>query len=127
MNRFYEEISLSESREQGTQADPSKDVQDVDRAKLKWGRGVSIAGLLLAAIGTLAALLGSGASILPGGLGIMLGILGYFLGSNRLGTITIVLCTVVLFFGLAASQGLIPGLDRSDRTLPPQAPRSKDN
>jgi hypothetical protein len=117
---------LSEREERSTQIGTDGGVQDVDRAKLKWARGINVVALALAALGILGALFGSGASILPGGLGIMLGILGYFLGSNRLGTLTIVLCTAVLFFGLAASQGLIPGLERYDRTLPPEAPRSKD-
>ena len=107
--------------------DPNEDVQDVDQAKLKWGRGVSTVGIVLAVLGIVAAFLGTGASIVPGALGIMLGILGYFLGSNRLGTITIVLSTAVLFFGLAASQGIIPGLDRSDRGLPQEEPRAEDN
>lgn len=118
---------MSENSEQGTQADPSKDVQDTERAKQKWGRGVCVVGLVLAALGLVAAFLGTGASIVPGALGIMLGILGYFLGSNRLGTITIILSTAVLFFGLAASQGIIPGMDRSDRGLPSEEPRAEDN
>lgn len=118
---------MSQNRERGTQADPSKDIQNVERAKQKWGRGLSVVGIILAGLGILAALLGSGASIVPGFLGMIFGILGYFLGSNRLGTITIILSTAVLFFGLAASQGLIPGLDRSDRSLPPVEPRAEDN
>lgn len=118
---------MSENRDQDPQADPSKDVQDVDQAKQKWGRGVSIVGIALGVLGIIAAFLGTGASIVPGSLGIMLGILGYFLGSNRLGTITIIFSTAVLFFGLAASQGIIPGLDRSDRGLPQEEPRAEDN
>jgi hypothetical protein len=51
-----------------------------------------------------------------------LGILGYFLGSRRLGTVTVLLCVAALFFGLAASQGLIPGIDASDRGLPAKSP-----
>ena len=121
------EIALSENREWGTQVGPGKDAQDTEAAKLKWGRGVSIVGIILAVLGIIAAFLGTGASVIPGALGIMLGILGYFLGSTRLGTITIVLSTAVLFLGLAASQGLLPGVDRSDRTLPPEAPRAGDN
>ncbi len=114
---------MSENRERGTQADP----EDAGLTKQKWGRGVCVVGLGLAVLGIIAALLGTGASIVPGGLGIMLGILGYFLGANRLGTITIILSTAVLFFGLAASQGIIPGMDRSDRGLPQEEPRAEDN
>lgn len=118
---------MSENKERGTQADPGKDVQDAELAKLKWGRGVSIVGIALCVLGIVGAFLGTGASVLPGALGIMLGILGYFLGATRLGTITIVLSTAVLFLGLAASQGLLPGLGRTDRTLPSEEPRAKDN
>jgi hypothetical protein len=39
-----------------------------------------------------------------------LGVLGYFLGVRRLGTVTIVLGLVALFFMAAASTGLIPGV-----------------
>ena len=60
--------------------------------------------------------------MVPGAVGICLGILGYFLGVNRLGTITIILCTAVLFFGLAASQDLIPGIDGPDRNMPDDSP-----
>ncbi|MDQ4106837.1 MAG: hypothetical protein M3157_06665 [Actinomycetota bacterium] len=118
---------MSENRERGTQADPNRDPGDAGLTKEKWGRGVCIVGLGLALLGIIAAFLGTGASIVPGGLGIMLGILGYFLGANRLGTITIILSTAVLFFGLAASQGIIPGMERDDRGLPQEEPRAEDN
>ena len=118
---------MSQNRERGTQADPSKDVQDPEAAKKGWGRGISIVGISLAVLGIVGTFLGSGAIVVPGAfLGIILGILGYFLGANRLGTITIILSTAVLFLGLAASQGLIPGVDRSDRALPSEAPRAGD-
>lgn len=92
-----------------------------------WGRVACGLGLLMAAGGIVAALLGSGASVAPGAVGIGLGVLGYFLGSNRLGTLTVILSTAVVFFGLAASQGLIPGIGPSDRDLPAREPRAEDN
>lgn len=113
---------MSQNRERGTQADPSKDVQDSGAAKKKWGQGISVVGIVLAVLGIVAAFFGTGASVVPGALGVMLGILGYFLGANRLGTITIVLCTAVIFFGLAASQDLIPGIDGNDRNMPTEGP-----
>jgi len=70
-----------------------------------------ILGLLCGAFGIVAALFGGGASISPGAVGAALGILGYFLGSRRLGTVTVLLCVAALFFGLSASQGLIPGIE----------------
>jgi hypothetical protein len=85
---------------------------------LMGGRIAGILGLLLGIGGIVAALLGGGVSISPGAVGAALGILGYFLGSRRLGTVTVLLCVAALFFGLAASQSLIPGIDASDRGLP---------
>jgi hypothetical protein len=46
------------------------------------------------------------------------GVLGYFLGSRKLATATVFLCAAAILFGLAASQGLIPGIAPSDRPLP---------
>src|SRR5918997_1784869 len=81
------------------------------------GRIFCLLGLLLG-LGGIAALLGGGASISPGAVGAALGIMGYFLGSRRLGTVTVLVCVAALFFGLAASQGLIPGVEVSDRGPP---------
>lgn len=91
-------------------------------SRLFWGRAACGLGVVLAVVGIVAALFGSGASILPGAVGAGLGILGYFLGSGRFGTITIILCTAVLFFGLAASQDLIPGIEGNDRNMPTDSP-----
>jgi len=66
----------------------------------------------------LAALYGGGANITAGVLGIAFGILGYFLGATRLATVTVFLCAAAIIFGLAASQGLVPGIAPSDRALP---------
>jgi hypothetical protein len=90
--------------------------------RLFWGRAACGLGVILAVLGIVAAFFGTGASILPGAVGACLGILGYFLGAGRFGTITIILCTAVLFFGLAASQGLIPGIEGNDRNMPTDAP-----
>jgi len=86
------------------------------------GRISCLLGLFCGVFGIVAAFLGGGASISPGAVGSALGILGYFLGSRRLGTVTVLLCVAALFFGLAASQGLIPGVDASDRNLPDREP-----
>ena len=47
-------------------------------------------------------------------VGIIVGIVGYFLGARRLGTVAAFLSIVALIFGLAVSQGLVPGLERTD-------------
>ena len=43
-------------------------------------------------------------------LAIVLGVLGYSLGVRRLGAATVVLGTLALFFVVAASTGLVPGV-----------------
>ena len=47
-------------------------------------------------------------------VGAMLGVMGYALGIRRLAVVA------VLFFGLAASEGLISGIEGYDRGLPDQ-------
>ncbi len=93
--------------------------------KLLAGRICCVIGLLFGLGGIVAAFLGGGASVSPGAVGAALGVLGYFLGSRRLGTTTVLICVAALFFGLAASQGLIPGIDASDRTLPANEPAAE--
>lgn len=64
------------------------------------------------------------ANVSAGALGIVLGIVGYFMGSNRLGTVTIIISIITIFYGLAAGQDLIPGFRNTDRDLPAFEPRS---
>lgn len=95
------------------------------QVKLLFGRLACLLGLLFGVGGIIAAFFGGGARITPGAVGAILGIVGYFLGSRRLGTATVLLCVAALFFGLAASQGLIPGIEASDRTLPDNEPAAE--
>src|SRR5215210_8463897 len=89
-----------------------------ERAKPLLG-GISCAlGVLLGIGQVLAAFYGGGANTSAGALGIALGLLGYFLGPRWLATATVFLCAAAMIFGLAASQGLIPGIAPSDRVLP---------
>jgi len=76
--------------------------------KLFFGRICCVVGLLVGAGGILFALLGASDNVSAGAVGVALGILGYFLGVRRLGTATIVLGVVAVFFMAAASTGLIP-------------------
>jgi hypothetical protein len=79
-------------------------------------------GVLLAAGAVFAAFLDGGANTTASALGVGFGVLGYFLGSRKLATATVFLCAAAIIFGLAASQGLIPGLAPSDRALPDLSP-----
>jgi hypothetical protein len=88
------------------------------RATLLGGWISCVVGVLLAACMVAAALLGGGANITAGVLGVGFGVLGYFLGPRWLATATVFLCAAAIIFGLAASQGLIPGMTPSDRALP---------
>ena len=67
-------------------------------------------GILLGAGGILFALLGASANVSAGAVGAALGVLGYFLGARRLGTATIVLGVIAIYF-MAAAAGLIPGVE----------------
>jgi choline-glycine betaine transporter len=93
--------------------------QDTEgRARLLGGRISCVVGTLLAIVELLAALQGGGANITAGALGIGFCILGYYLHARKLATATIVVCAAAVIFGLAASQGLIPGIEPSDHALP---------
>ena len=87
-------------------------------AKLLGARISCFVGLLLGVGAIIAAMLGGGANISAGALGVGLGVLGYFLGSRQLATATVFLCAAAILFGLAASQGLIPGIPPSDNAFP---------
>lgn len=97
---------------------PMRPSRNERQVKQTAARIVGVIAILFALGGVIGALGGSGASITAGAVGVGLGILSYFLGANRLGTIAVVFSIAALFFGLAASQGYIPGIDASDRDLP---------
>lgn len=89
---------------------------------------VCVLGLVLA-VGVLISTLIAGGSygvVSAAAISAGLGIVGYFLGAGRLGTATIVVAVITLFVGLAATQGVIPGLEPSDRGLPGVEPRAAD-
>ena len=104
----------------------SRQPENGRRAKLLGAWVACVIGLLLGLGSVLAALLGGTPNISGGALGAALGILGYFLGARRLATATVVLCVAAIFFALAASQGLIPGIEFFDRTLPGVQPGVDD-
>ena len=81
--------------------------------------------MLLGAGSVLTALVGGSPNISGGALGAALGILGFFLGARRLATATVVFCVAAIFFALAASQGLIPGIEPFDRELAGISPASE--
>jgi hypothetical protein len=82
------------------------------------GKAVGIVALTFAASGLVFTFFGAGASVFPGALGAALGVLAYALGSRRVGPAAIFVSVAVMFFGLAASQGLVPGLEATDHSYP---------
>lgn len=82
------------------------------------GKTVAVVSLLFAAIGLARTFFGAGASVAPGAVGAAIGVLAYALGSRNLGLTATLLCVAVMFFGLMASQGIIPGLEATDHAYP---------
>ena len=87
------------------------------RARPLGARIACALGVLFAVGSVLAALVGRNPEISGGTVGVGLGILGYFLGARNLATATVFLGVAAIFFALAASQGLIPGIESFDRDL----------
>ena len=65
-----------------------------------------------------------GATTDPNMMAGAVGVMGYALGARRLAAVAVILSVAVLFFGLAASQCLIPGMEGYYRGLPDQEPGS---
>lgn len=72
-----------------------------------------VLGILFALGGIVGGFLALTEDVSTGVLAIVLGALGYYLGARRLAVVTVVLGTVALFFVVAASTGLIPGVTPS--------------
>ncbi len=92
--------------------DPGEDVSRVRSMRSFLGLVLCVLGLLFAASGILEAFVGGAASALnvsAGAIGVVLGIVRYFMGVRRLAAAMIPLSIVAIIFGLAASQGIIPG------------------
>ena len=117
-----------DTRSGKTQDSPGNDERRTENAKAFFATIVSVAGLLLALAVLISTLIfgGSFGVVSAAAVGVGLGVLGYFLGAGKLATAAIVVSVVTLFVGIAATQGMIPGLDRSDRSLPAVEPRSND-
>ena len=92
------------------QENPGRDKERKDALKVLAGRLSCGVGILLGVGGIILALLGASDDVSSGVLTMVLGVLGYSLGARRLGAATIVVGTVALFFVVAASTGLIPGV-----------------
>jgi hypothetical protein len=117
-----------DTRSGKTQDSPGATEQQRARNAKAFFATIVCVGLVLA-VGVLISTLVSGGSfgvVSAAAVGVGLGILGYYLGAGRLGTATIIVAIVTLFLGIAASQGVIPGLEPTDRNLPAVEPRAAE-
>ena len=93
------------------------------------GGGAAVTAILMGLVG---AILATGIAGDPtylntipmASLGTFLGIIAYILGAERFGRVAIIFTVVAMMFGVAASQGYVPGLEATDRGLPPIEPGS---
>jgi hypothetical protein len=79
---------------------------------------------LVLALGEFLEVFIGGAATAPNVAAGTVGAMGYALGARRLAVVAVILSVAVLCFGLAASEGLIPGIKGYDRGLPDQEPGS---
>ena len=88
-----------------------------DQARLLGGRISCLVGMLLGVGGTGLALVGGSPGVSSGAVGIGLGIVGFLLGARRLALVTVV-GVAALFFAVAASAGLVPGIEPAGHGYP---------
>lgn len=115
------EKNFSRGRSEG----PGEDERRARSVKSFLGLISCVLGILFAVLGFVSPLVvgpALAADISLQVIGALLGVVGYFLGARRLAVATIVLCVLSFLFGLAASQGLIPGFEGQDRGIPGQEP-----
>lgn len=98
--------------------DPDESEKREERARLLMGRLSCLTGVVLGSGGVVSALLGARPNVSVAVVGIGLGVVGYFLGARRLATVTVVLGVAALLIGLAAIEGLIPGIEPYDQERP---------
>ncbi|HLL57169.1 MAG TPA: hypothetical protein VK359_04525 [Rubrobacteraceae bacterium] len=118
------DTGLDNSRQSG----PGGDKQRKEAAKSFFALVVCVVGILLGLVGFITPFFmgpATTADVSMQAVGIVLGILGYYLGVRRLAIAAVALCIVAIFFGLAASQGFVPGFSETDRDLPDEEPASQ--
>jgi hypothetical protein len=125
-------IARNQNRPAGAQDEGEQDLMsDETRAKKAKEQLVRSLGWALASFGILVALAGVAFTFVQGAvnnvvpstfLSIVLGLVGFLMGARRIGATAAVLSVIALMFGVAASQGLVHGVERPDRNLPAVEP-----
>jgi hypothetical protein len=107
---------------------------DDAEAKKARGRMSHSLGWALAALGILLAAVGAASSFdevfmndaVPlAFLGIVLGVAAYMFGAHRVGATAAVFSVAALIFLVGVSQGVLPGVERTDRNLPANEPNAQ--
>ena len=107
---------------------------DDAEAKKARGRMRRSLGWALAAFGILLAVVGAASSFdevfmndaVPlAFLGTVLGVAAYMFGARRMGASAAVFSVVALIFLVGVSQGVLPGVERTDRNLPANEPNAQ--
>lgn len=129
---FGTAIARNQNRPAGAQDEGERDLMsDETRARKAREQLVRSLGWALASFGILLAIAGVAFTFVQGTvtnvvpstfLGIVLGLIGFLMGARRMGATAAVLSVIALIFGVAASQGLVPGVERPDRNLPAVEP-----
>ena len=107
-----------------------------DNRLVRWLKGIyrRSLGWALAAFGILLAAVGAASSFdevfmndaVPlAFLGIVLGVAAYMFGAHRVGATAAVFSVAALIFLAGVSQGVLPGVERTDRTLPANEPNAQ--
>jgi hypothetical protein len=117
--RSFSNVARRERVDRGRREEnPGEGEKSQGQARLLVGRTSCLVGMLLGVGGTVLALLGGSPGVSAGAVGIGLGIVGYILGARRLALVTVVVGVAAMFFAVAASAGLIPGLEPAGHGYP---------
>jgi hypothetical protein len=129
---FGSAAARNQKRPEGGKDKGGRDLMGDDvEAKKARGRMRRSLGWALAAFGILLAAVGAALSFdevfmndaVPlAFLGTVLGVAAYMFGARRIGASAAVFSVVALIFLVGVSQGIIPGVERTDRNLPATEP-----
>ena len=129
---FGAAITRNQNRTEGAQDEGERNLMsDETRGSKARMQPIRFLGWVLASFGILLAVAGAIFAFVQGDVntavsstfvGIVLGLAGFLMGVRRIGATAVVLSVIALMFGLAVSQGLVPGVERTDRNLPAVEP-----
>lgn len=121
--------SSESEQEPPSDEDIRRQKEEVKQIGPLFGAATAVLGILLGLAGAVIATRAVGdtafSSTIPMiSVAAVLGIVGYYLGARKLGRVAVILAAITLIFGIAASQGVVPGLGPTDQNLPAQEPRA---